>query len=123
MIPNKPDHPFVYWATYSYIGELLEAGATVYIYQKGFLHAKMIVVDSKIASVGTANIDVRSFRLNFEVNAFLYNETLAEMLVDEFEKDMEHVSQLTYALYKKRTKWIRFKESSHDLFHRFYRYT
>ncbi|WP_277678664.1 cardiolipin synthase [Gracilibacillus dipsosauri] len=111
MIPNKPDHPFVYWATYSYIGELLEAGATVYIYQKGFLHAKMIVVDSKIASVGTANIDVRSFRLNFEVNAFLYNETLAEMLVDEFEKDMEHVSQLTYALYKKRTKWIRFKES------------
>ncbi|KAB8125785.1 cardiolipin synthase [Gracilibacillus oryzae] len=111
MIPNKPDHPFVYWATYSYIGEMLKAGATVYIYQKGFLHAKMIVVDGKIASVGTANIDVRSFRLNFEVNAFLYNETLAEMLVDEFEKDMEHVTQLTYALYQKRPLWIKFKES------------
>ncbi|SER89428.1 cardiolipin synthase [Gracilibacillus ureilyticus] len=111
MIPNKPDHPFVYWATYSYIGELLRAGATVYIYQKGFLHAKMIIVDGKIASVGTANIDVRSFRLNFEVNAFLYNETLAEILVDEFQKDMEHVTQLTYALYQKRPLWIRFKES------------
>ncbi len=111
MIPNKPDHPFVYWATYSYIGEMLNAGATVYIYQKGFLHAKTIVVDSKIASVGTANIDVRSFRLNFEVNAFLYNETLAEMLVDEFEKDMEHVTQLTYGLYQQRPKWIKFKES------------
>ncbi|WP_058308771.1 cardiolipin synthase [Gracilibacillus massiliensis] len=111
MIPNKPDHPFVYWATYSYIGEMLKAGATVYIYQKGFLHAKMIVVDNKVASVGTANIDVRSFRLNFEVNAFLYNETLAEMLVDEFEKDMEDVTQLTYSLYQQRSLWIRFKES------------
>ncbi|UOQ87142.1 cardiolipin synthase [Gracilibacillus salinarum] len=111
MIPNKPDHPFVYWATYSYIGELLKAGATVYIYQKGFLHAKMIVVDSKIASIGTANIDVRSFRLNFEVNAFLYNETLAEMLVDEFEKDMEYVTTLTLPLYQKRSLWIRTKES------------
>ncbi|GAE94521.1 cardiolipin synthetase [Gracilibacillus boraciitolerans JCM 21714] len=112
MIPNKPDHPFVYWATYSYIGgEMLKAGATVYIYQKGFLHAKMIVVDNKIASVGTANIDVRSFRLNFEVNAFLYNETLAEILVDEFKKDMEDVTQLTYSLYQQRSTWIRFKES------------
>src|SRR5699024_3132611 len=61
MIPNKPDHPFVYWATLSHIGDLLEVGAEVYIYQKGFLHAKTIVVDGKIASVGTANIDVRSF--------------------------------------------------------------
>src|SRR5699024_1423694 len=75
MIPNKPDHPFVYWATLSHIGDLLEVGAEVYIYQKGFLHAKTIVVDGKIASVGTANIDVRSFRLNFEVNAFLYNRS------------------------------------------------
>ncbi|WP_163539959.1 cardiolipin synthase [Gracilibacillus sp. YIM 98692] len=111
MIPNKPDHPFVYWATYSYIGELLNAGATVYIYQKGFLHAKMIVVDSKIASVGTANIDVRSFRLNFEVNAFLYQGTVAEMLVDEFEKDMEDSTLLTHDEYHKRSLWIRFKES------------
>src|SRR5699024_6158040 len=78
MIPNKPDHPFVYWATLSYIGDLLNAGAEVYIYQKGFLHAKTIIVDGKIASVGTANIDVRSFRLNFEVNAFLYDKGLSE---------------------------------------------
>lgn len=111
MIPNKPDHPFVYWATYSYIGELLDAGAKVYIYENGFLHAKMIIVDSKIASVGTANIDVRSFRLNFEVNAFLFNETIAEMLVDEFEKDMDHVTELTLETYKKRSIWIRIKES------------
>lgn len=111
MIPNMPDHPFVYWATYSYIGELLNAGAKVYIYQKGFLHAKMIVVDNKLASVGTANIDMRSFRLNFEVNAFLYNETLAEMLVDEFEKDAEDSTVLTLEKYQERSNWIRFKEA------------
>ena len=111
MIPSKPDHPFVYWATYSYIGELLKAGATVYIYQRGFLHAKMIVVDGKIASVGTANIDVRSFRLNFEVNAFLYSEKIAQQLVNEFHKDIMFSSQLTLPLYKQRSIWIRFKES------------
>ncbi len=111
MIPNKPDHPFVYWATLSNIGELLRAGASVYIYQNGFLHAKTIVVDGKIASVGTANIDVRSFRLNFEVNAFLYNDELAEKLVSEFKKDITYSSQLTLKLYQERSNWIRFKES------------
>lgn len=111
MIPNKPDHPFVYWATLSYIGDLLEAGADVYIYQKGFLHAKTIVVDGKIASVGTANIDVRSFRLNFEVNAFLYDKTITQRLVDAFKEDAAISTQMTKKLYDKRSLGIRFKES------------
>ncbi|SEA73467.1 cardiolipin synthase [Thalassobacillus cyri] len=111
MIPRMPDHPFVYWATYSNVGDLLEAGAKIYIYQKGFLHAKTIVVDGKIASVGTANIDVRSFRLNFEVNAFLYHPDLAKELEDSFLDDVIDSTQLTIQLYKHRSKWIRFKES------------
>ncbi|MFG6113935.1 cardiolipin synthase [Halobacillus sp. MO56] len=111
MIPRMPDHPFVYWATYSNVGDLLEAGAKIYIYQKGFLHAKTIVVDGKIASVGTANIDVRSFRLNFEVNAFLYHPDLAKELEDSFLDDITDSTQLTVQLYKHRSKWIRFKES------------
>ncbi|WP_284140193.1 MULTISPECIES: cardiolipin synthase [unclassified Virgibacillus] len=111
MIPNKPDHPFVYWATLSYIGDLLSAGADVYVYQKGFLHAKTIVVDGKIASVGTANIDVRSFRLNFEVNAFLYDVGLAQRLVAAFEADIEDSTQMTKKLYDKRSLGIRLKES------------
>src|SRR5690625_7604730 len=86
MIPNKPDHPFVYWATLSYSGELLNAGAEIYIYQNSFLHAKTIVVDGKISSVGTANIDVRSFRLNFEVNAFLYYNVIARQIVDDINR-------------------------------------
>ncbi|MFB4170121.1 cardiolipin synthase [Virgibacillus sp. JSM 102003] len=111
MIPNKPDHPFVYWATLSYIGDLLNAGADVYIYQHGFLHAKTIVVDGKIASVGTANIDVRSFRLNFEVNAFLYDKGLAERLVEAFHDDVARSTIMTRKLYAKRSLGIRFKES------------
>ncbi|MCA0971142.1 cardiolipin synthase [Halobacillus litoralis] len=111
MIPNKPDHPFVYWATFSNIGDMLQAGASVYVYQKGFLHAKTIVVDGEIASVGTANIDVRSFRLNFEANAFLYHPEIAEVLADRFHEDMVDSSELTYKLYQSRSKWIRFKEA------------
>ncbi|GEN32183.1 cardiolipin synthase [Cerasibacillus quisquiliarum] len=111
MIPNKPDHPFVYWATFSHIGDLLKAGAETYIYQKGFMHAKTIVVDGKIASVGTANIDVRSFRLNFEVNAFIYDIDIARQLADIFEKDMTDSTQMSKSLYDKRSLGIRFKES------------
>jgi cardiolipin synthase A/B len=111
MVPNKPDHPFVYWATLSYCGDMLEAGAEVYIYQKGFLHSKTIVVDGKIASVGTANIDVRSFRLNFEVNAFLYDRSLASQLVRAFNHDIIESTQMTQKLYNKRSIGIRIKES------------
>ncbi|MFZ0370278.1 MAG: cardiolipin synthase [Halobacillus sp.] len=111
MIPNKPDHPFVYWATFSNIGDMLNAGARIYIYQKGFLHAKTIVVDGNIASVGTANIDVRSFRLNFEANAFVYHPNIAKALSDRFHEDLIESTELTSKLYQSRTKWIRFKEA------------
>lgn len=111
MIPNKPDHMFVYWATFSNIGMLLKSGAKVYIYENGFIHAKMLVVDGKIATVGTANIDVRSFRLNFEVNAFLYNQILAQKLEDIFIDDMLHSRELTFEAYRERPMNIRFKES------------
>ncbi|MCM3024068.1 cardiolipin synthase [Heyndrickxia ginsengihumi] len=111
MIPNKPDHMFVYWATYSNVGQLLKNGVKVYIYENGFIHAKMLVVDGKIASVGTANIDVRSFRLNFEVNALLYDQNLAARLANIFREDMEQSSELTFEAYQQRSSMIRFKES------------
>nr|WP_202049357.1 cardiolipin synthase [Bacillus glycinifermentans] len=111
MIPNKPDHPFVYWATLSYIGELLKAGASVFIYDNGFIHAKTIVVDEEISSVGTANIDMRSFKLNFEVNAFLYDEEIARNLVLSFVNDLQVSKELTYEDYQNRSRSIRFKEA------------
>jgi cardiolipin synthase A/B len=111
MIPNKPDHPFVYWATYSYVGQMLRAGARIFIYENGFLHTKMIVTDKKASTVGTANIDVRSFKLNFEVNAFIYDETVSNDLAELFHQDMELSTELTYEIYETRTKMIKTKES------------
>ncbi|WP_426381827.1 cardiolipin synthase [Bacillus velezensis] len=111
MIPNKPDHAFVYWATLSYIGDLLKAGASVYIYDNGFIHAKTIVVDDETASVGTANIDVRSFRLNFEVNAFIYDVTIAKKLISSFKEDLLVSRKYTYEEYQERSLRIRIKES------------
>lgn len=111
MIPCMPDHLFVYWATYSYVGELIRSGGRVYIYDKGFLHAKTLVVDGEVASVGSANFDVRSFCLNFEANAVIYDSREAHRLEDIFEKDIRDSHELTLELYEERSLWIRFKES------------
>lgn len=111
MIPNKPDHLFVYWATYSFIGDLLNAGVRAFIYNKGFLHSKSIVVDEKISSVGTANFDIRSFKLNFEVNAFIYDVGVSQKLHQAFETDLEFCEELTLEKYLSRSKLIKFKES------------
>lgn len=111
MIPDRSDHPFIRWASLSHVGSLLPSGANVYLYHKGFMHAKSIVIDEQIASVGTANMDVRSFKLNFEVNAFLYDETLAKQLNDAFREDMKTSTLLTYEQYSQRSLGVRFKES------------
>src|SRR5699024_9550265 len=111
MFPDKPDHIFVYWATLSNVGELLKAGAKAYIYTNGFIHAKTLVVDDRIASVGTANIDHRSFRLNFEVNAFLYDEQTSTELRELFDEDLKLAKEITLEDYQKRSFWIKVKES------------
>ncbi len=110
MIPCKPDHPFVYWATYSYMGELLEAGAKCYTYENGFIHAKGITVDGKVTCYGTANMDIRSFALNFEVNAVIYDMETARDMEQIFEKDMEHCKEVTWNEYSHRNLWVRIKE-------------
>lgn len=110
MIPCKPDHPFVYWATYSFVGDLLRAGVKCYLYQNGFLHAKAVMIDRTVASVGTANMDIRSFRLNFEINAIIYDERTAGELEDIFHKDLGKSAELTLYDYENRSPAIRVKE-------------
>lgn len=116
MIPNKPDHPFVYWATWAYAGELLNYGAKILLYENGFLHAKTIVVDEEVASVGTMNIDSRSFRLNFEVNAIVYDEQVAKQLQELFQEDSQLSTELTPERYRERSLIIKFKEGISRLF-------
>ncbi len=111
MLPNKPDHPFVYWASLSYIGELLDAGVKFYHYGNGFLHSKVIIVDEFISTVGTANIDIRSFKLNFEVNAFIYDDMVNLKLTEKFISDIENCKEITLEDYNKRSNIVKIKES------------
>lgn len=110
MIPCKPDHPFVYWATYSYIGDLVAAGANCYTYQNGFLHAKGVMVDGKAMCYGTANMDIRSFQLNFEVNAVIYSEREVAKMEAIFQEDLRHCRQVTKDIYARRRLTVRIKE-------------
>lgn len=110
MIPCKPDHPFVYWATYSYMGELLNAGAKCYTYENGFLHAKGLTVDGSVCCYGTANMDIRSFELNFEVNAVIYNTMLTKKMEEIFEEDIKQCKEVSLYDYTHRTLLVRVKE-------------
>nr|QNO54599.1 cardiolipin synthase [Methanosarcinales archaeon ANME-1 ERB7] len=116
MIPCKPDHPFVYWTTYANIGELLDVGARAYTYDNGFIHSKTVVVDGLASSVGTANWDVRSFRLNFETNAFIYGREIAGVLKTAFENDINQCTEITKQLYSERSTRVKIKESISRLF-------
>ena len=111
MIPCKPDHIFVYWATYSYVGELLKAGCRIFIYDNGFLHAKTIVSDGEVSSVGSCNFDIRSFKFNFETNAFIYDKDFAKKMEDTFIHDMNEGHELTIEEYNARSLMIKFKEN------------
>ena len=111
MIPSKPDHPFVYWASLSYLGELLELGARCYKYEKGFVHSKIIMIDSLVSSVGTANMDIRSFKLNFECNAFIYDQTVTKRLEEQFICDISDSTRIEYDWYMKRGHFTKIRES------------
>jgi len=116
MIPNKPDHIFIYWATLAYVGELIEYGAKIFIYENGFLHAKTIVVDDAVCSVGSCNFDIRSFRLNFETNAFIYDQKVATQLKNIFVNDIKQCTYYDKELYHNRSRTIKIKESISRLF-------
>lgn len=111
MFPAKRDHLFVHWASLSFLGELLQWGVNVYQYEGGFLHTKVVVSDDYLSSVGTANFDIRSFELNFEVNAFLYDEKINKTLKDHFIEDMKFSTKITPELYAKRSNITKVRES------------
>ena len=116
IFPCKPDHPFVYWATYSYIGDMIRAGAKCYTYDNGFIHTKGLISDGKVMSYGTANMDVRSFSLNFEVNVTVYDPEVTARMQEIFLKDLASCTEITSYIYGRR-KWpVRVKEQICRLF-------
>ena len=111
MIPNKADHPFIYWINQYYVGELLRLGANIYRYENGFIHSKTILVDEEVVSVGTCNFDYRSFYLNFEINLNIYNKEIANSFKTQYYKDIAISKKLTFNDFKRRSIFTKVKES------------
>ncbi len=112
LVPNKPDKRIVFHASRSYFPELLEAGVKVYEYQRGFMHSKIVIVDHELASIGTSNMDMRSFHLNFEVNAFLFRTKSTQKLVAEYLNDLEYTIQLDKTTFHERHLGLKVLEST-----------
>ena len=110
LVPKKGDSALVSLASRAYFEELLEAGVKIYLYTKGFVHAKTFVTDRKLASIGTANLDVRSFDLNFEVTSFIYDQKQAEYLAQQFFTDLIYAEELNYSDWKIRPQSKKFIE-------------
>jgi cardiolipin synthase len=102
LAPGISDSRLVNAAAWSYYGDLLRAGVEIYLYQKGFIHVKTLVVDDYISIVGTANMDYRSFDLNFEVNAVVYGEELAGELRKTFADDLKDAQRIQPEAWRKR---------------------
>ncbi len=88
-----------------------KAGVRFYTYEKGFLHSKVFLMDDFVSSVGTANLDIRSFNLNFEVNAFVYDKSINEDLYKQFLEDLKDCKEITLEEYDRRGRIVKIKES------------
>lgn len=95
IVPLRSDARFVEWASRSYLREVAEAGVQVYLYNDGFIHSKLMVVDDTLATCGSTNIDFRSFENNFESNIFIYDGRVASQFREAFMNDRQHATALT----------------------------
>ncbi len=116
LLPTKSDSFIVNTTTQSYFEELMNAGVKIYTYNKGFVHAKTMICDQKIAIIGTANLDNRSFDLNFEINAIVYDEEMATELKDIYDKDLTLSTQVEQEEWAQRPLYMKLLEKVLHLF-------
>jgi cardiolipin synthase len=109
--PRDTGTPIANWAANTYFVDMVDAGAKVYLYQPAYMHAKTLSIDSAVCSVGTANMDMRSFTTNYEMNAVLYDAAKAEELEAAFERDLEGCIRFDAKAYRARARWVRFRDS------------
>ncbi len=102
ILPAKLDHFFVFWASRANFKMLIDAGVKIYLYENGFIHAKSIVVDDDISTIGTANLDIRSLEINFEINSFIYDESIVNQLEAQYLKDIAASTEITADLHRGR---------------------
>lgn len=107
IVPFTSDSKLVDAASRSYFTELLSAGVRIFRYKKGFVHAKTLVIDDALSIIGTANLDYRSFDLNFEVNTMIYNGETAQELRQHFEEDLIDTEEIDFITWSQRSKFSR----------------
>lgn len=111
MIPFRSDERIAFEASISYMENILKSGVKVLQYQNGFIHSKTMVIDGELSVVGTANMDLRSFEQNFEVNAFIYNTQKAQELTKIFLHDAKSCKKLSFWRWKQRPMWRKVLQS------------
>ncbi|TRZ43673.1 cardiolipin synthase [Robertkochia solimangrovi] len=111
IIPKNGDSWAAKYASFSYIEDLLRAGVEVYLYKKGVIHAKTMVIDDIFSTVGTSNLDYRSFNINFEINALLYDNKLANKMVNTFNNDLQECERVDPNAWYERKMIQKLKES------------
>ncbi len=107
LIPNDPDHLLVYLSAFAFVGEMIDAGIQIYRYQAGFLHEKVFLIDDTAAGVGTANLDNRSFRLNFEITAIFADPGVAADVEKMLAADFAQARRMTRDELKKKPFWFK----------------
>lgn len=111
IIPKESDSWVSKYATLSFVEQVLEAGVRVFLYKKGFVHAKTMVVDGVFTTIGTSNMDYRSFRTNFEINALIYDSEFSQKTLQSFNEDLKECEELNYKDWLKRKPVQKMQES------------
>lgn len=111
MIAGEPDKRIPYWVAETYFETLLNAGVNIYRYRGGFLHSKVIMVDERFVSIGTCNMDIRSFQLDYEVNAVIYDQSAAVEVKEQFFIDLKECQTITLDLIGQKRISLRLRNS------------
>lgn len=110
MIPAKADHRVVHWCSMSFAKELAKLGAKIHAFNKGFMHAKVIFVDDILSTIGTTNLDERSFKLNFETNLIIYDKKVNDSLRKQYNIDLKDSTLMDVEVFKNRPLYTKVRE-------------
>ncbi|MBI1878511.1 MAG: cardiolipin synthase [Chloroflexi bacterium] len=111
LAPAGPDGGFAYWAGFTYAENMAKAGVQIFYYQDDYFHCKTINIDSVLCSIGSANMDIRSFAINYEVNLVIYDAKIASQLKRDFLDDLKHCCEFDLKRYKRSRIWKRTRDS------------
>ena len=112
MISERGTGQFLpYWAANTYLKDVARSGAKILLYRTGYLHAKIAAMDGRVCTIGSANIDIRSFSINYELNAVFYDEALTRAVEADFDRDALECVEFTARDYAARKPWLRFRDS------------